>query len=62
MALASGSNLGIYMIEDELGASRMGEVYRARDERLQRTAAIKLLLPTLTEDPDRRARQEFSDG
>jgi eukaryotic-like serine/threonine-protein kinase len=60
MALASGSNLGIYMIEDELGASGMGEVYRARDERLQRTAAIKLLLPTLTEDPDRSARQEFS--
>ena len=47
MALASGSKLGIYVIESELGAGGMGEVYRARDERLHRTVAIKLLLPTL---------------
>ena len=60
MALASSSKLGIYVIEDELSAGGMGDVYRAHDERLQCTAAIKLLLPTLTEDPDRRARQEFS--
>jgi eukaryotic-like serine/threonine-protein kinase len=56
MALASGSRLGIYVIECELGAGGMGEVYRARDERLQRTVAIKLLLPALTGDGARHAR------
>ena len=56
MAVASGSRLGIYVIESQLGAGGMGEVYRARDERLQRTVAIKLLLPSLTEDKDRHAR------
>jgi serine/threonine protein kinase len=56
MALASGSRLGIYVIESELGAGGMGEVYRALDERLQRTVAIKLLLPAQAGDEGRRAR------
>ena len=56
MVLASGSKLGIYIIEDQLGSGGMGEVYRARDERLQRAVAIKLLLPALAGDGDRRAR------
>ena len=56
MALATDSRLGIYVIESELGAGGMGEVYRARDERLQRTVAIKLLLPTQAGDEERRAR------
>src|SRR5580698_5467113 len=56
MALASDSRLGIYVIESELGAGGMGEVYRALDERLQRTVAIKLLLPAQAGDEGRRAR------
>jgi eukaryotic-like serine/threonine-protein kinase len=56
MVLASDSRLGIYVIETQLGAGGMGEVYRARDERLQRTVAIKLLLPTPAGEADRRGR------
>jgi serine/threonine protein kinase len=56
MSLASGDKLGIYVIESVLGAGGMGEVYQARDERLRRTVAIKLLLPTQSGDGERRAR------
>ena len=58
MALTSGTRLGPYEIESPLGAGGMGEVYLARDTRLQRTVAIKVLPEPLASDPDRQARFE----
>ncbi|HEY1498914.1 MAG TPA: protein kinase [Acidobacteriaceae bacterium] len=59
-SLASGMHLGRYSILDKLGAGGMGVVYRARDEKLERMVAIKILTPgVLTgEDAQRRFRQE----
>ena len=57
MALAPGSRLGPYEIVSPAGAGGMGEVYRARDTRLDRTVALKVLPPDLTNDPA--ARQRF---
>jgi Tol biopolymer transport system component len=56
MALAPGSRLGPYEILGALGAGGMGEVYRARDTRLSRTVAIKVLPPALAADPEFRER------
>jgi serine/threonine protein kinase len=56
MTLAVGSRLGVYDIVDALGAGGMGEVYRARDTRLRREVAIKILPESVASDPDRRAR------
>ena len=56
MALTIGSALGPYIVEVPLGAGGMGEVYRARDTRLNRTVAIKVLSPQLTEDASFRKR------
>ena len=58
MALSVGSRLGPYEIEAAIGAGGMGEVYKARDTRLDRTVAIKVLLADSGTDPDRRARFE----
>jgi Tol biopolymer transport system component len=60
MTLASGSKLGPYEILGLLGAGGMGEVYRARDTKLGRCVAIKILHPCTVNDPDRlrRFRQE----
>src|SRR6266705_4624694 len=56
MSLPSGARLGAYEILDPLGAGGMGEVYRARDTKLRREVAIKILPEALAADPDRVAR------
>jgi serine/threonine protein kinase/Tol biopolymer transport system component len=58
MALTSGTRLGPYEIQSPLGAGGMGEVYRARDTRLERTVAIKVLPTHLSSNPDLKARFE----
>lgn len=58
MALTSGAKLGPYQIESPLGAGGMGEVYRARDTRLDRTVAIKVLNSHLVANSELRARFE----
>src|ERR1700745_1997849 len=58
MALTQGTRLGPYEIVAPLGAGGMGEVYRARDSKLGRDVALKLLSPLFTADADRVARFE----
>src|SRR5919198_926881 len=58
MALAPGTRLGPYQIGVRLGAGGMGEVYRARDVRLDRIVALKVLHPSGKEDVDARTRFE----
>ncbi len=58
MNLASGTKLGPYEIVSLLGAGGMGEVYRARDSRLRREVAIKVLPAALSVDADRLRRFE----
>jgi serine/threonine protein kinase/Tol biopolymer transport system component len=58
MALSAGTRLGPYEILDAIGAGGMGEVYRARDTRLERIVAIKTLPAHLSADPTRKQRFE----
>jgi serine/threonine protein kinase/dienelactone hydrolase len=58
MALVPGTKLGPYEVVALLGAGGMGEVYRARDTRLQRTVAIKILPAHLSSNPELHARFE----
>ena len=58
MTLNSGTNLGPYQIQSPLGAGGMGEVYKARDVKLDRSVAIKVLPDALAKDPERLARFE----
>jgi TolB-like protein/Flp pilus assembly protein TadD len=51
-----GQRLGSYQLAARIGAGGMGEVYRARDTKLNRDVAIKVLLPAVANDPDRLAR------
>ena len=58
MPISTGTKLGPYEVLAPIGAGGMGEVYRARDERLKRDVAIKVLPAELAADPERRARFE----
>jgi serine/threonine protein kinase/Tol biopolymer transport system component len=58
MALTCGTKLGPYEIVSPLGAGGMGEVYRAKDTRLDRTVAIKVLPAHLSSDPELKQRME----
>ena len=58
MTLAKGSRLGPYEVLAAIGAGGMGEVYRARDTRLERTVAIKVLPSHLSSSPEIRQRFE----
>src|SRR5450759_621567 len=58
MTLEAGTRLGPYEILSPLGAGGMGEVYRARDTRLGRDVAVKVLPQAFAGDPDRLARFE----
>ena len=58
MAITTGTRLGPYEILAPLGAGGMGEVYRAKDSRLDRTVAIKVLPPHLSSDVESRQRME----
>ena len=60
MTLAAGTRLGPYEILAAIGAGGMGEVYKARDTRLDRTVAIKVLPAGVAGDPD--LRQRFERG
>src|SRR5712692_2396313 len=59
MALIAGTRLGPYEILAPLGAGGSGEVYRAKDTRLGRVVAIKILAAHLAEDPELRQRFEM---
>jgi eukaryotic-like serine/threonine-protein kinase len=59
MSLPNGTRLGPYEIVAPLGAGGMGEVYRARDTRLGRDVAIKVLPPSVSNDPERLRRFEL---
>ena len=58
MALTSGTQLGPYTIQSQIGAGGMGEVYRARDTRLNRDVALKVLPESFARDGDRLRRFE----
>src|SRR4029434_10630151 len=58
MALVSGTRLGPYEVVAPLGAGGMGEVYKAKDTRLERTVAIKVLPQRLSASPETRQRFE----
>src|SRR5216683_8189724 len=57
MALSAGTKFGPYEIQSPLGAGGMGEVYRAKDTRLDRIVAVKILPSHLSENPE--AKQRF---
>src|ERR1700755_3098939 len=58
MSLSPGARLGPYEVQAPVGAGGMGEVYRARDTRLERTVAIKVLPQRLSSSPEGRQRFE----
>src|SRR5580765_7924083 len=58
MTLSAGTKLGPYEILAPIGAGGMGEVYRAKDPRLGRDVAIKVLPASFSQDPDRLRRFE----
>src|ERR671934_242440 len=58
MTMLAGTRIGAYEVIESLGAGGMGEVYRARDTRLDRDVAIKILPEAFAHDADRLARFE----
>jgi len=58
MSLAPGARIGVYEVTAQIGAGGMGEVYRARDSRLQRDVALKILPAAFASDAERLARFE----
>ena len=58
MVLTPGTTLGVYEVFSAIGAGGMGEVYKARDTRLERTVAIKVLPAHVASDPDLKQRFE----
>ena len=58
MSLAPGTKLGPYEIQSQLGAGGMGEVYRARETRLERSVAIKILNASVASSPNLKQRFE----
>jgi serine/threonine protein kinase len=58
VSLSAGNKLGPYEVVAPLGAGGMREVFRERDTRLDRTVAIKILPPPLSNDPVRKQRFE----
>jgi serine/threonine protein kinase len=58
MTIAPGTRLGPYEVSSPLGAGGMGEVWRARDPRLGREVAVKVLPASFSSDPDRLRRFE----
>ena len=57
MTLAPGARLSLYEVTALIGSGSMGEVYRARDTKLDREVALKVLPQAFTQDPDRRWRR-----
>ena len=62
MALSVGARLGSYEVTAKIGEGGMGEVYRARDTKLDRDVALKVLPEAFTADPDRLARFGSASG
>src|SRR5262245_47971123 len=58
MTISPGTRLGPYEIVAPIGAGGMGQVYRARDKRLSRDVAVKVIAPSFSTDPDRVRRFE----
>ena len=58
MALSPGTRLGVYEVSVKIGEGGMGEVWQARDTKLDRDVALKVLPEAFTSDPDRLARFE----
>ena len=56
MSLVTGTRFGVYQVLELIGAGGMGEVYRARDTKLQRDVALKSLPDLFAADPERLAR------
>jgi serine/threonine protein kinase len=62
MTVVPGTRLGSYEVLAQIGAGGMGEVYRARDTKLQRDVALKILPAIFAANPERMTRFQFPQG